>query len=329
MDIADMIQPLGDLRILLLGDVIIDEYVYCQPLGQSLKNPLVVHKYVKEERFGGGVLAVANQLSQFCKSVHVISVVGDQTQLSESIPSRLARNVRLQEFIWPGGVTVIKRRYLYENIEQKVFELCYIRDEERLPGPVEADMTECLGRLAPEFDVVMISDYGHGAVTEAMVRAITARAKFVAVNAQTNSANMGFNLITKKYKGLNFAIVDESEARLAMQERHEDIQRVGERLLAEVDSDRLIVTRGRHGSVGFGRDGSRSVAPGLASSVVDRVGAGDACFAVMAPCCSLGMPMELVAFIGNAVGALAVQIVGNREPVMASDLFKFMSTLLK
>jgi len=63
--------------------------------------------------------------------------------------------------------------------------------------------------------------------------------------------------------------------------------------------------------------------------VVDRVGAGDAYLSVTAPCAARGLPTDLVAFVGNAAGALAVAIVGNKSPVERVPLFKFITALLK
>jgi sugar/nucleoside kinase (ribokinase family) len=69
--------------------------------------------------------------------------------------------------------------------------------------------------------------------------------------------------------------------------------------------------------------------PVFSREIVDRMGAGDAYLAVTAPCAALGYPMDLVGFVGNAAGALAVRIVGNRSSVEPVALFKFVTALLK
>ena len=80
--------------------------------------------------------------------------------------------------------------------------------------------------------------------------------------------------------------------------------------------------------MGFDQTGVAVSTPALATRVIDRVGAGDAFYAVSAPCAAGGMSLDLISFIGNATGALAVQIVGNRQPVVADDLFAFISSAL-
>ena len=329
VQIIERIKKLGTLRVLLIGDTIIDEYAYCEPMGQSLKNPLVVHKFLREEKFCGGVAAIANQVAQFCQEVHLVTLLGGKNPQEEYIRSQLLPNVHADFFVRSDIPTIVKRRYLYENVEQKVFEVCTIDDATHMPEPLSAQMAQFLQKILSEYDLVMIADYGHGVMTDRIVADLYGRPKFLAVNAQTNSANLGYNFITKKYRGIDFASIDEGEARLALQDRHEGIQPLGKLLADRLQARQLMITRGRHGSIGFEQNGTACVAPTFATQVVDRVGAGDAFFAVTAPCSAVGMPLDLVSFIGNAVGALAVQVVGNRETIAPAHLFKFITTLLK
>jgi sugar/nucleoside kinase (ribokinase family) len=106
-----------------------------------------------------------------------------------------------------------------------------------------------------------------------------------------------------------------------------------EHIIRQVTKDltarRVAITRGHHGSMTYDEhEGVRAV-PVLSREIVDRIGAGDAYLAITAPCAAAGYPMDLVGFIGNAVGALAVRIIGNRTPVEPVPLFKFITALLK
>lgn len=326
--LIEALQELKNLRVLLVGDAILDEYVTCEPLGQSLKHPLVVNRYLREERFYGGVLAVANQLAHFCARVDLMTVLGTGNVSAESLGSQLMPNVHLHAFTRPDAPTVVKRRYLYDDADRKIFEICTIDDRD-IAQSLETQISQQIQELAPQTDLAMISDYGHGTVTARIASEVRAGSRFLAVNAQTNSANLGYNLITKKYTRVDFACVDEPEARLALQDKHGKIELLGELLRTRLHAERLIITRGKMGSLGFDSDGGIWRAPSLAAQIVDRVGAGDAFFAVAAPLASLGKPLDLVSFIGNALAAHAVEIVGNRSMVLPIHLYKFISTLLK
>jgi sugar/nucleoside kinase (ribokinase family) len=111
--------------------------------------------------------------------------------------------------------------------------------------------------------------------------------------------------------------------------RHADIEQVGNELMLQVNTDYLIITLGGEGSICFTKDGNTIRTPALATKVVDIIGAGDAFFSYTAPCFAKGMSPEIVSFIGNVVGALAVQIVGNKKPVEKHELLELVDTLYK
>ena len=96
-----------------------------------------------------------------------------------------------------------------------------------------------------------------------------------------------------------------------------------------VGCDCLITTLGKSGSIGITREGGANRTPIFSSKVVDTIGAGDAYFAFTAPLALRGVPLDLVSFVGNAAGAIAVKIVGNRRPVEKGELLEFVATLLR
>jgi len=92
----------------------------------------------------------------------------------------------------------------------------------------------------------------------------------------------------------------------------------------------IAVTLGHLGSMSYGvKEREFYEAPVLSQKVVDTTGAGDAFFALTAPCVARGFPMDSVAFIGNAAGALAVGVLGNRSSIEAVPFYKFITALLK
>jgi len=174
----------------------------------------------------------------------------------------------------------------------------------------------------------LVADFGHGLITDKAIRIIEKLSKKIAVNTQTNGANAGYNLITK-YRNPSFICLDEPEARLATQLKYADVTDVGKKLLMTTHADCIMITLGGEGSMCFAKEGDINHTPAFASRVIDIIGAGDAFFSFAAPCFALGMPMDLFSFIGNAAGALAVQIVGNKKPVEKSEVLEFMRIILK
>ena len=149
------------------------------------------------------------------------------------------------------------------------------------------------------------------------------------MNTQSNSANLGYNLITKYPGRIIFA---STRPRLGSPSAI-GVSNVGDiaRRLAEsyLDCSKIIVTQGKHGCVTFESGGIVHTIPAFAKNVVDTVGAGDAFLAVTAPLVAAGAPMSRVGFIGNVVGALKVEIVGHRRSIEKASLIKGITGLLK
>ncbi len=326
-DIVHAFDRLKDMKILLIGDGIIDEYHYCMSMGKSAKAHLVVNKYLTHEVFAGGAFAIANHMAGFCSTVHMATLLGKENSQQEFIENNLKPNVHSQFFYRDRGPTIVKKRYINRYLNQKLFEINYI-DDENISGKKEQEVIDYLRHTAPGYDLVLVSDFGHGLITDNIIGAINQYAKRYAVNTQTNAANRGYNLITR-YKDPFFVCLDEPECRLAAQKKHSNIDEIALNLRNSINAQHMIVTLGKEGSIGVNSGDNIHRTPVLSSKIVDTVGAGDAFFAYTAPCVAIGLPMDLVSFIGNAVGALAVQIPGNKSSVERHQLLEFIHTVLK
>jgi rfaE bifunctional protein kinase chain/domain len=326
-DILENLNSLKDLKVLLIGDGIIDEYYYCSSMGKSAKAPVVVHKYLTHECFAGGAFAIANHIASLCEKVHLITILGEDDTQEDFILKNLRPHVEAKFFYRPDGPTPVKRRYIEQYLNQKLFEVNYLNDV-FINGKTESSIAYYLTERIPDYDVVLVSDFGHGMITRNIAEVIQSLSKVIAVNTQTNAANIGYNLITKYHKP-NYVCLDENEVRLAAQEKYEPIERIARRVRQALDADHLVVTLGKKGSLAIDRNNEMSKVPVLSTKVIDTVGAGDAFFAFTSLCFARGMPRDMVSFIGNAVGALAVQIVGNKKPVEKHELLEFVHSILR
>lgn len=324
--IEEKLAGLKDMKVLLIGDGIIDEYHYCSSMNKSAKAHLVVNKYLSHEVFAGGSFAIANHMAGLCSEVRLVSLLGAEDAKEDFIRNSLKPNVIPKFFYREDSPTIVKSRFINQYLNQKLFEINYINDA-YIGGALEKAIIKFLRSEIPKYDLVIISDFGHGFITEKIIRFAEGVSTKLAVNTQINGANAGFNMVTK-YKKPFFVCLDEPEVRLATQERFTEIGEVARSLAKEINAKYLIVTLGKKGSVGVG--GRLEVrTPVLSSRVIDTVGAGDAFFAFTAPCLARGMNLDMVSFIGNAVGALAVQIMGNKKSVEKHELLEFVYSLLK
>jgi sugar/nucleoside kinase (ribokinase family) len=176
--------------------------------------------------------------------------------------------------------------------------------------------------------MVVVTDFGHGLLTPKIVKIICEKAKFLAVNVQTNSANIGFNLITK-FSRADYICIDEPEIRLACHDKFSNLEKLIRSVSEKLSCDKIIITRGHRGSLAYSKKEGFVEIPVFSKEVLDRIGAGDSFFSITAPCVFKDNPIEIVGFIGNAIGAMKVLIVGNRSSVEPVPLYKYIATLLK
>lgn len=325
-EIINILNNLREMKILLIGETIIDDYCYCKGMGKIPKDNLVATKYLNEEVFAGGVLACANHLANFCDNVHLVTTLGKKNSYEDFIKSKLKPNITYK-FFYDDGQTIVKRRFIESAFFTKMFEIYYF-DDRYLPKNVSQEIINYLTDVLPQYDLVVVNDYGHGFFDKDIIHVLTERAKFLAVNTQTNSANTGFNLITK-YSRADYICIDEPEARLATHQKDGDISRVINQIFKMVNAKKLIITRGHLGSIAYEGENKIYNIPVLSTKIVDRLGAGDAFLAITSPCAAKNAPMDAVGFIGNVVGAIKVTIVGNKSSVTSEQVYRFIKTLFK
>lgn len=320
------IEKLKNLKILVLGDTIIDEYHTCTPLGKSSKSPTISTIYRDGVSYTGGVLAIANHLNQYAGTVEMVTLLGEQNTQLELIESKLSEGVIKKFFYRPDGPTNTKRRYLDTYLNLKLFEVTFMNDK-HISSELENDIIAYLGEVMPKYDLVMVADFGHGLVTPAIIDFLQKSGKFLAVNAQTNSNNFGFNYITR-YTRSDYISIDEKELRLPFGDAYGSIESLIEKLHAIAHCERIQITLGAKGSVVY--DHGRYVkTPAFATSVKDSVGAGDAVLSITSLLSYANAPVEVTAFVGNCMGTLAVNILGNEHPVYKKDLTKFIAHFIK
>jgi rfaE bifunctional protein nucleotidyltransferase chain/domain len=327
-EICDLIDSVADYRVLIVGDAIIDEYQYVLPMHKTPKENMIATRYQDRELFAGGVFAAANHVASFCKQVDVITCLGDFDRHEDLARQSLKPNVGLNLFTRTGAPTTLKRRFVDPSYMRKLFEVYFMNDEP-LPADVQSEVDGAIADVAGEYDVVIAADFGHGLIARSSINALTENARFLAVNTQSNSANLGYNLITK-YRRADYICIDAPEARLAVSDRLSNVGDIAYQLAENhLDCSKIIVTQGKHGCVTFESGGIVHTIPAFAKNVVDTVGAGDAFLAVTAPLVAAGAPMSRVGFIGNVVGALKVEIVGHRRSIEKASLIKGITGLLK
>jgi rfaE bifunctional protein kinase chain/domain/rfaE bifunctional protein nucleotidyltransferase chain/domain len=325
------IEKAEDLRVLVIGEAILDEYHYCDMIGVATKDPAIGVRYLSQEIFAGGILAVANNLAGFCNSVDLIAMLGEYESEESFIRNHLSRNINPTFFYKENSPTIVKQRYVFEGPTiQKLFEVHKINQRD-LNASQQTSLNDLILSRIRDYDLVIVVDFGHGFISQDTAKLISNNAKFLAVNTQTNAGNRGFNVISK-YPSASFICLNDLEIRL--EERNnsgtifDKVRSVGNKLACPM----TIVTQGKDGCVCYHNvegDDDIFIVPAFANKVVDRIGSGDALIAIASLCAVQDAPPMITGFVGNAAAAVAVSIVGHRSSIERVAFKKYLLTLLK
>ena len=291
-EILGAFERADKLKIVFVGETIIDEYRYVKPLAKPSKEFILATVADREEKFEGGVLAAARHCDWADASIVT------------------------------SGAAITKTRFVDGDFSRKLFEVYSAREIEL--GCLDLDL---LRDEVAASDVCVAMDFGHGLFGN-VERNIVMSAGFLAVTAQSNAGNYGFNQVTKFHRA-DYVCVDEPEARLAVGHQGGSVEDVASRILAHTKAKAVTVTRGRYGSATVAKGIGLKQVPAFVESGFDTMGAGDAFLAVAGPLVAAGLAPELAAFAGNVAGGLKTTILGHSRHVGRDDIVKNLEWLLR
>ena len=322
------INKLQDLKVLVIGETIIDQYVFCEALGKSGKEPHLVLKDVSEELYLGGVLSIARNIADFCNKITILSMLGQKKEYEKYIKKNMAKNIQSKFLYKSKSPTIIKKRYIESISNNKVLGI-YAMNDDFLNKKDESIFEKMILEEIKEHDVVIVSDYGHGLVTKKLAKLLCKKSKFLALNAQANASNIGYHSI-QKYRGVDCVVMNETELRHELRDKNEKLKILVKKLTNMIKIKDLIVTRGNNGAILYNSFNKKYITcPAFASKVVDKVVAGDSMLSIMSILIKLKFKNMISLFLGSLAGALSVGEMSNKVPIKKTKLLKYFNHILK
>ena len=254
-------------------------------------------------------------------------MLGVEKTNEDWIRSQLRDNVHPQFFRRRGAPTIVKRQYQESYFGTTFFEVDYL-NQEPLADDESAVLADLIRQSLGRYDLVVVADYGHAMLDAQRVQSLVDSAAFLAVATQANAANVGYHPISK-YPRADHFILSEHELRLECRGPTGDLRPMLESTIAKLDARTAVVTSGSRGCLCVDSAGHRCEAPALATRVVDRSGAGEACLAVTALAAVLEAPLEHMAFLSNVAGAEAVAVPGNSAFLEKLSFKRHVESLFK
>lgn len=326
--IKKIIDNFKKIKILVIGETIIDQYNFCEAIGKSGKEPIMVLRETEKEQYLGGVLGIARHLSELASRIMVISMLGEKKEYFQDIKKALPKNIKTQFIYKKNSPTIVKKRYVDHISKYKVFGM-YNFNDEILNKKNELTFNKILKKKLKKYDLVIVSDYGHGFISKKSANIICRNSKFLALNTQINASNIGYHTI-KNYKNFNTLIINEKEIRHEMRDKASKVESLMTLLAKEKNIKNLIVTMGRSGSVLYNKAKNKFFyADAYANNVVDKIGAGDTMLAVIALCIKFNIDSNMSLLISSLAAAQSVENMGNKYSINKINMLKALETILK
>jgi len=307
-----LVDGFSSRRVLVLGDIIADEFIYGEVSRVSREAPVLILKYDATQVVGGGAANAANNVAALGGRARLAGLVGADSEgrrlvasLHRSVDKTTIARARMYR-------TPIKTRVLAGGVHSAKQQVVRI---DREPGwPLDRKVSEAFAtkitNALADVDAVILSDYGSGLVTPALARSISAR---LAARGRRRRipvlVDSRYRLLD--YRGLTTCTPNESEVEQVLGVRIDDderaLERAGRALLKKTRMEAVLVTRGSRGMALFEpKQPTAHVAIFGSDEVADVTGAGDTVIATVALTLAAGGSFYEAMRLANYAGGLVV-----------------------
>jgi D-beta-D-heptose 7-phosphate kinase/D-beta-D-heptose 1-phosphate adenosyltransferase len=305
--LSRLVEQLTTAKILCVGDVMLDRFIYGSVTRISPEAPIPVIRVERENAMLGGAGNVMRNATALGASVKFLSMVGDDLTGRE-VMETVAGDALVEPYIQieRGRPTTIKTRYIAGG--QQLLR----SDNEITAAPTEktiAQISDLAGHLAPEVNAIVLSDYGKGvlnsAVIGATIKAARDAGKMVIVDPKGNDYSI--------YRGASVVTPNRAEAEAATGiavHSDEDAIRAARKIIETCGIENVLLTRSQDGMTLVPSDGEALHLPTEAREVYDVSGAGDTVVACLASAIAAGCSLADAARIANVAAGIVVGKIG-------------------
>ena len=309
--LLNIVSQFDQKKILVLGDVMLDEYIWGEVERISPEAPVPVVLAQRVSAIPGGAANVAMNVSSLGGKAYLIGVIGDD-QEGQQLNQLFSDNGIVTEGLIadPGRPTTVKTRII-AHAQQVV----RVDREERVPlsDPFTRNILETVDGIIGKMDAILISDYDKGVVTPKIAGEVISKAKIHGKLVSVDPKGVDYS----KYRGATVITPNQHEAEVASGKAitsEETLTRAGQVLLNQLNTQYMLITRGDRGMSLFQRDGKVTHIQAIAREVHDVTGAGDTVVATLTLAMAAGAEIEEAARLANYAAGIVVGKVGTAVP---------------
>lgn len=323
-DVLALLYRLKGLRVAVIGDLIIDEYVDCEPLGMSQEDPTLVVSPISSHMFVGGSGIVAAHCAGLGADVSYISVAHEGPLWDFAQEKLLSYGVKPDLLNDRSRPTTLKKRYRAHNKTLlRVSDLAQFAIETKL----QDEIYEKIEALVPNLDALLFSDFNYGCLPSELVTRIVALCKKHEVRLAADSQASSQYSDVSRFRGMDIITPTEREARLAVKDSTSGLVELAEKLRLAADARTVLVTLGAEGVLIHAPSYEHlrtDRLPAMNPRPQDVAGAGDSLFSSVTLGLCAGGDIWLSSYLASAAAACQVSKVGNK-PLAIAEIGEVLS----
>ena len=321
--LPSLVRHFSNIKVCVLGDLIVDEYITCQPLGMSQEDPTIVVTPIDSTRFIGGAGIVAAHAAGLGASVHFVSITGADSARDFAVKGLAEAGVQAHLLVDDSRPTTLKQRF--RCMGKSLLRVSHLHQ-----GAISvAHQTQILGGLEEALDAVdllVFSDFNYGFLPQSLVEQVISMAKSRGVMLAADSQSSSQVGDISRFQGMNLLTPTEREARISTRNHQDGLVVLAEALRRQSSAQNILLKLGEEGLLihaGNGKaDGWLTDRVGaLNTSPKDVAGAGDSLLITCALTLASGGNIWEAACLGSLAAAVQVGRVGN-IPIQTRELLQ-------
>lgn len=318
-----LLERMKTLRVAVIGDTIVDEYITCDPLGMSQEDPTIVVTPVLQERFVGGAGIVAAHARGLGSRVHFFTVLGPDATAAFARESLEARGVDVHACEDESRPTTLKQRF--RAAQKTLLRVSHLRQHD-IPREIRERLLGEVKEVLEGIDLLIFADFNYGCLPQSLIQSLQTacnkRGIWMAADSQSSS-QMGD---VSRFKGMKLVTPTEREARLALQDFDSGLVVLADKLRAKSRAENVVITLGSEGVlIQAGREEGNKWPtdrlPALNLAPKDVAGAGDSFLTASAMALAVDADIWEASYLGSLAAACQVGRLGNL-PLTQEELVK-------
>lgn len=321
--VINIINNFSQLKVAVIGDLIIDEYITCQSLGMSQEDPSIVVTPIDSMKFVGGAGIVAAHAASMGAEVNFFSVAGNDEEFKFAGEKLQEFGVQAHLLVDQSRPTTLKKRYRSKG--KTLLRVSHLH-EAAISLEYQAQLFLELSQLMPSLDLLVLSDFNYGCLPQPLVEKIITLAKEakVYIAADSQSSSQVGNIA--RFKSVDLITPTEYEARISTRNREDGLVVLAEQLRNEVQCETIMLKMGEEGllihtKTDKGDSWTTDRIEALNSMPKDTAGAGDSLLISAAMALAQGATAWEAACIGSVAAAVQVGQVGN-NPILPNQVLE-------